>query len=228
MVLAEDLAGVEVDDGDGGLVDEGEDAFASVLVADAEVVHAGGAAQAGLAVCADEKGEATPESMYGRRKMTARLRRQGLPVSRRRVDRLMRQLGVNGLVRGKTVRTTIPDRNAERAPDLLGRRLHLCPDVGGVRLCHLRYRLLLTGNRGLAGRDDEDNPAGDHRVADGPVAARSRRSPDRGRADPSQRRRLPGRVLVNVATRADLEGLTSPRTVQLASGCHRAPSEADD
>lgn len=69
----------------------------------------------------DEKGQATPESMYGRRKMTALLGRQGLPVSRRRVDRLMRQLGVNGLVRGKGVRTTIPDRNAERAPDLLDR-----------------------------------------------------------------------------------------------------------
>ena len=51
-VGAEDFA-VEVDDGDGVVVDEGEDAFASVLGADAEVVHAGGAAQAGFAVCAD-------------------------------------------------------------------------------------------------------------------------------------------------------------------------------
>nr|WP_157541125.1 IS3 family transposase [Microbacterium sp. XT11] len=67
------------------------------------------------------KGEATPESMYARRKMTALLRRRGLTVSRRRVDRLMRHLGINGLVRGKGVRTTVPDRNAARAPDLLDR-----------------------------------------------------------------------------------------------------------
>jgi len=53
--------------------------------------------------------------------MTALLRRQGLDVSLRRVDRLMRLLGINGLVRGSGVRTTIPDRNAARAPDLLDR-----------------------------------------------------------------------------------------------------------
>ena len=69
----------------------------------------------------NEHGEATPESMYGRRKMTALLRRQGLVVSKRQVDRLMREMGINGLVRGKGVRTTIPDRNAARAPDLLDR-----------------------------------------------------------------------------------------------------------
>lgn len=73
------------------------------------------------AVRVNEKGEATPESMYGRRKMTALLRRQDLAVSKRRVDRLMRELRINGLVRGKGVRTTIPDRNAARAPDLLDR-----------------------------------------------------------------------------------------------------------
>lgn len=63
----------------------------------------------------------TPESMYGRRKMLAHLRRQGHDVSARRVDRLMRDLGMVGRVRGKGVRTTIPDRNAARAPDLLDR-----------------------------------------------------------------------------------------------------------
>jgi putative transposase len=73
------------------------------------------------AVRVNAKGEATPESMYGRRKMTALLRRQGLAVSKRQVDRLMRELGINGLVRGKGVRTTVPDRNAARAPDLLDR-----------------------------------------------------------------------------------------------------------
>lgn len=68
-----------------------------------------------------DKGEPTPESLYGRRKITALLRRQGLTVSSRRVDRLMRELGINGLVRGKGVRTTVPDPAATRAPDLLDR-----------------------------------------------------------------------------------------------------------
>ena len=63
----------------------------------------------------------TPESMYGRRKMTAWLRRFGHDVSFRRVDRLMRQEGMNGLVRGRGVRTTIADKHADRAPDLLDR-----------------------------------------------------------------------------------------------------------
>ena len=68
-----------------------------------------------------DKGEPTPESLYGRRKMTALLRRHGMTVSSSRVDRLMRQLGINGLVRGKGARTTVPDPAATRAPDLLDR-----------------------------------------------------------------------------------------------------------
>ncbi|QEW00622.1 IS3 family transposase [Microbacterium caowuchunii] len=63
----------------------------------------------------------TPEGLYGRRKMTAHLRRGGLVVSKRQIDRLMRDLGLNGLVRGRRVRTTVPDRHADRAPDLLDR-----------------------------------------------------------------------------------------------------------
>jgi putative transposase len=38
-------------------------------------------------------GRPTPESLYGRRKMTALLRRRGLQVARCTVDRLMRELG---------------------------------------------------------------------------------------------------------------------------------------
>ncbi|MEF2978097.1 IS3 family transposase [Subtercola sp. YIM 133946] len=64
---------------------------------------------------------AKPEGMYGRRKMTAHLRRTGHQVSIRQIDRLMRHLGMNGRVRGRGLRTTIPDRNAARAPDLLDR-----------------------------------------------------------------------------------------------------------
>jgi len=69
----------------------------------------------------NDRGEATPESLYGRRKMTALLRRRGIAASSRRVDRVMRELGIRGLVRGRGVRTTVPDPAATRAPDLLDR-----------------------------------------------------------------------------------------------------------
>ena len=64
----------------------------------------------------------TPEGMYGRRNMTAYLRRQGHRVARCTVDRLMRDEGLSGVVRGRRHRTTIPGgKDARRAPDLLDR-----------------------------------------------------------------------------------------------------------
>jgi putative transposase len=68
-------------------------------------------------------GTALPEVLYGRRKMTAWLARNGFPgISKHTVDRLMRTSGMNGLVRGRKVRTTIPAKDgARRAEDLLNR-----------------------------------------------------------------------------------------------------------
>jgi putative transposase len=64
----------------------------------------------------------TPEGMYGRRKMTAHLRRAGHRVAACTVDRLMRDEGMCGLVRGGKHRTTIPaGQGGRRAPDLLDR-----------------------------------------------------------------------------------------------------------
>ena len=63
----------------------------------------------------------TPEGLYGRRKMTHWLRRQGHPVAFCTVDRLMRDLGMNGVRRGKGVRTTIRAKDGRRAGDLLDR-----------------------------------------------------------------------------------------------------------
>jgi transposase InsO family protein len=65
--------------------------------------------------------QGTPEGLYGRRKMTHHLRRQGLRVAFCTVDRLMRDLGMNGVRRGKTARTTVPARDGHRAGDLLDR-----------------------------------------------------------------------------------------------------------
>jgi len=64
----------------------------------------------------------TPEGLYGRRKMTALIRRTTLPgASRGAVDRAMRVLGLSGIRRDKRVRTTIPAKDGIRAGDLLNR-----------------------------------------------------------------------------------------------------------
>ena len=64
----------------------------------------------------------TAEGLYGRRKMTAHLRRTALPeVSAGAVDRAMKTLRLNGVRRDKGVRTTIPAKDGVRAGDLLNR-----------------------------------------------------------------------------------------------------------
>ncbi|MFF8618621.1 IS3 family transposase [Streptomyces sp. NPDC015350] len=59
--------------------------------------------------------------VYGARKIWRALNRQGHEVARCTVERLMRELGLQGAVRGKRVITTIPGGQAERAPDLVDR-----------------------------------------------------------------------------------------------------------
>jgi putative transposase len=64
----------------------------------------------------------TPEGLYGRRKMTALIRRTTIPdASRGAIDRAMRSLGLSGIRRDKGVRTTIPGKDGIRAGDLLNR-----------------------------------------------------------------------------------------------------------
>ncbi|MEE1807995.1 IS3 family transposase [Streptomyces sp. BE133] len=59
--------------------------------------------------------------VYGARKIWHELNRQGHAVARCTVERLMREIGITGAVRGRKVITTITDPAAERAPDLLDR-----------------------------------------------------------------------------------------------------------
>src|SRR3954463_12926236 len=64
----------------------------------------------------------SPEGLYGRRKMTAYLRRTSMPeASAGSADRAMRTLGMSGVRRDKGVRTTIPAKDGNRAGDLLDR-----------------------------------------------------------------------------------------------------------
>ncbi len=63
----------------------------------------------------------TPEGLYGRRKMTAMVRRSMPQSSPGSVDRAMRTLGLQGIRRGKGICTTIPAKDGIRAGDLLNR-----------------------------------------------------------------------------------------------------------
>jgi transposase InsO family protein len=59
--------------------------------------------------------------VYGARKVWRQLNREGIPAARCTVERLMRQMGLQGVVRGKKTRTTIPDEAAARPADLVER-----------------------------------------------------------------------------------------------------------
>ena len=62
--------------------------------------------------------------VYGARKVWLQLNREGFSVGRDRVARLMRRLGLQGVVRGKAVRTTTPDKAAACPLDLVKRQFH--------------------------------------------------------------------------------------------------------
>lgn len=59
--------------------------------------------------------------VYGAKKVWKQLNRETIPVARCRVARLMRALGLQGVVRGRRIRTTIPAPLAERPRDLVER-----------------------------------------------------------------------------------------------------------
>jgi putative transposase len=61
--------------------------------------------------------------LYGADKVWAQLKREGIPVARCTVERLMRGLGIRGVVRGKTsVRTTTAAEAESRPLDLVARQ----------------------------------------------------------------------------------------------------------
>jgi putative transposase len=61
--------------------------------------------------------------VYGAPKIWAQLNREGIRVARCTVERLMRDLGIQGVVRGKVKRTTIPaDDPGARPADLVDRQ----------------------------------------------------------------------------------------------------------
>jgi putative transposase len=59
--------------------------------------------------------------VYGARKLWRQLQREGIGVARCTVERLMGELGLQGVVRGKPKRTTVADPQAQRPADLVCR-----------------------------------------------------------------------------------------------------------
>jgi putative transposase len=59
--------------------------------------------------------------VYGARKVWRQLRREGIAVARCTVERLMGELHLEGVRRGKARRTTTPDQGANRPADLVER-----------------------------------------------------------------------------------------------------------
>jgi len=59
--------------------------------------------------------------VYGVRKVWRQLNREGFPVARCTVERLMREMGLEGAVRGRKFKTTISDESAVRPADLVSR-----------------------------------------------------------------------------------------------------------
>ncbi len=92
---------------------------AARTITDAQVIDA--VREAAWTINAGGQRVLAPEGLYGRRKMTALIRRRLPQASAGAVDRAMRVLGLQGIRRVKKVRTTVPAIGGSRAADLLDR-----------------------------------------------------------------------------------------------------------
>jgi len=61
-------------------------------------------------------------SVYGARKVWLQLRREGEDAARCTVERLMRSMGLQGVIRGKSVKTTVSDKAAPCPQDKVNRQ----------------------------------------------------------------------------------------------------------
>ena len=77
--------------------------------------------------------------VYGRRKIHAQMNREGFEIGRDRCERLMKQAGIAGVVRGKKPRTTVADEKAERAPDLVDRAWETVKEPNRVWVADFTY-----------------------------------------------------------------------------------------
>ena len=83
-------------------------------------------------------------AVYGVRKVWRQLRREGFSVARCTVERLMSDMGLKGVIRGKSVRTTISDKAAPCPLDHVNRQFH-APAPNRLWLSDFTYVATWTG-----------------------------------------------------------------------------------
>ena len=102
-------------------------------------------------------------AVYGVRKVWRQLQRESVDVARCTVARLMQSMGLQGVIRGKPIRTTVSDKSAPCPLDHVNRQFqaprpnvlwvsdftYVC-DLDRLRLRRLRHRRLCPPHRGLA------------------------------------------------------------------------------
>jgi len=76
--------------------------------------------------------------VYGARKVWWQLLREDIPVARCTVERLMRKMALKGVIRGRTVRTTIGDKAAPCPLDHVNRQFH-APEPNRLWLSDFTY-----------------------------------------------------------------------------------------
>jgi Transposase and inactivated derivatives, IS30 family len=62
--------------------------------------------------------------VYGARKIWRQMHRENMPIARCTVERLMGRQGIEGVRRGKRIRTTVPDASRPCPRDLVRRAFH--------------------------------------------------------------------------------------------------------
>ena len=62
--------------------------------------------------------------VYGVRKVWRQMRREGFDIARCTVERLMLELGLQGVIRGKPAKTTVSDKAAPCPLDQVNRTFH--------------------------------------------------------------------------------------------------------
>jgi putative transposase len=75
---------------------------------------------------------------YGARKVWRQLGREGVVVARCTVERLLRRMGLRGVVRGKVTRTTIPDKAFPCPADKVNRQFR-APRPNVLRVSDFTY-----------------------------------------------------------------------------------------
>jgi len=77
-------------------------------------------------------------AVYGARKIWRQLSREGLAVARCTVERLMRGIGLQGVIRGKPVKTAISGKAAPCPQDHVNRQFH-APAPNRLRVSGFTY-----------------------------------------------------------------------------------------